>query len=125
MKFPVITLCGSSRFKDDFIRIGEELTLKGNIVISLNLFGHADHKFGNIITPEVKQMLDEIHREKIRMSDKIVVINRDDYIGTSTSMEILYATSMGIPVEYAFPHKTVTNFILDVNDVSFHKFNSD
>ncbi len=33
-KYKVITLCGSTRFKDEFIRVQKQLTLQGNIVIS-------------------------------------------------------------------------------------------
>ena len=40
-KYKVITLCGSTKFKDDFMRVQKELTLKGNIVISVGLFGHS------------------------------------------------------------------------------------
>lgn len=40
-KYKVITLCGSTRFKDDFIKVQKELTLKGNIVISVGLFEHS------------------------------------------------------------------------------------
>ena len=39
--YKVITLCGSTRFKDEFLRVQKELTLKGNIVISVGLFGHS------------------------------------------------------------------------------------
>lgn len=99
-KYKVITLCGSTRFKDEFVKMTEKLTLEGNIVISVGLFGHADNKFGTIITPEVKQMLDEIHKEKIRMSDEIFVINKDHYIGESTKNEIKYAESLGLKVTY-------------------------
>ena len=40
-KFPVITLCGSTRFKDQFLEVQKRLTLEGNIVISVGLFGHS------------------------------------------------------------------------------------
>ena len=39
-RFKVITLCGSTRFKEDYIRVQKELTLAGNIVISVGLSGH-------------------------------------------------------------------------------------
>ena len=39
--YKVITLCGSTRFKDEFMKAQKELTLKGNIVISFGLFGHS------------------------------------------------------------------------------------
>ena len=40
-KYPVITLCGSTRFKDEFMNAQKRLTLEGNIVISVGLFGHS------------------------------------------------------------------------------------
>ena len=43
-KYEVVTLCGSTRFKEDFIKVQKELTLQGKIVISVGLFGHAGDK---------------------------------------------------------------------------------
>lgn len=40
-KYKVITLCGSTRFKDEFMEVQKRLTLEGNIVISVGLFGHS------------------------------------------------------------------------------------
>lgn len=104
-KYEIVTLCGSTKFKDDFIKMQESLTLSGCIVISVGLFGHADDKFGTIITPEIKEMLDDIHKRKIDMSDSIMVINRNDYIGESTRSEIKYALKTGKKVSYMFEHK--------------------
>ena len=87
MKYPVITLCGSTRFKEDFERVNREFTLKGFVVISVGCFGHS----GDTVTEEAKVMLDEIHKQKIDMADAIYVINRDNYIGESTRSEIEYA----------------------------------
>lgn len=86
-KYKVITLCGSTRFKDDFERVNKELTLAGNIVISVGCFGHA----GDTFTEEQKVMLDDIHKRKIDMADAIYVINKNGYIGSSTWSEIKYA----------------------------------
>ena len=99
-KYEIITLCGSTKFKDDFIRIQEELTLQGKIVISVGIFGHADNKFGNEITPDVKLMLDDIHKRKIDLSDSIYVINKNGYIGESTKSEIEYAKMTGKNIYY-------------------------
>lgn len=100
----IVTLCGSTKFKDDFIEAQEFLTLAGMIVISVGLFGHADNKYGNVISQETKIMLDEIHKRKIDMSDSIFVINRDDYIGESTKSEIEYAKQTGKKIKYMFLH---------------------
>ena len=95
-KYKVITLCGSTRFKDDFERINKELTLAGNIVISVGAFGHA----GDTFTEEQKVMLDDIHKRKIDMADAIYVINKDGYIGSSTKSEIQYALRLGKQIIY-------------------------
>ena len=89
--YKVITLCGSTRFKDDFERINKMLSLNGCIVISVACFGHS----GDILTDEQKVMLDDIHKRKIDMSDAIYVINKDGYIGESTKSEIKYAIAHG------------------------------
>ena len=94
--YRVITLCGSTRFKEDFERVNRELTLLGNIVISVGAFGHA----GDTFTEEQKVMLDDIHKRKIDMADAIYVINRDGYIGESTKSEIAYAVRMGKQIIY-------------------------
>jgi len=95
-KYKVITLCGSTKFKEDFERINKELTLAGNVVISVGCFGHSGDKF----TEEEKIMLDEIHKQKIDMADEIFVINKDHYIGSSTRSEIEYAILHDKPVKY-------------------------
>lgn len=96
----IITLSGSTKFKDDFIKMDKQLTMQNNIVISVGLFGHAD----NIpLSLEEKQMLDDIHRRKIDLSDGIVVINPGQYIGESTQREIEYTKSKGKFVLYQEP----------------------
>lgn len=91
MAIKVITLCGSTKFKEDFERVNRELTLAGNIVISVGCFGHS----GDVFSDEQKEMLDEIHKRKIDLSDAIYVINKNGYIGTSTANEIEYAKVHG------------------------------
>ena len=94
--YKVITLCGSTRFKEDFERVNRELTLLGNIVISVGCFGHS----GDTFTEEQKVMLDDIHKRKIDMADAIYVINKDGYIGSSTRSEIEYAKKHGKQIIY-------------------------
>lgn len=92
-KYNVITLCGSTKFKDDFIREQKRLTLEGNIVISVGLFGHSGDD--EVWTDNVKEMLDDMHKRKIDMADEMFVINKGGYIGSSTKSEIEYATKTG------------------------------
>lgn len=95
-KFNIITLCGSIRFKEEFLKVQERLTLKGNIVFTPNFFNN----FKGEMSIEMKRMLDEMHRQKIDMSDEIYVINVNGYIGESTKSEIEYAISNGKKVKY-------------------------
>lgn len=96
-KFKIITLCGSTKFKTQFIEQQRKLTLEGNIVISVGMFGHADNE---PITDEIKTMLDEMHFRKIDIADEIFVINVGGYVGFSTKREIEYAESMGKGINY-------------------------
>lgn len=104
-KYPVITLCGSTRFKDEFIKTQKKLTLEGNIVISVGLFGHSgdDEVWDGMdegTLSRTKEMLDDMHKRKIDMADSIYVINPDGYIGESTRSEIKYAIEHGKRVDY-------------------------
>lgn len=104
-KYKVITLCGSTRFKDQFLETQKKLTLQGNIVISVGLFGHSGDQevWENMeegTLTKTKQMLDDMHRHKIDMADEIFVINVGGYIGASTQSEIAYALAAGKQVTY-------------------------
>ena len=101
----VITLCGSTRFKDTFMEVQKRLTLQGCIVISVGLFGHAGDE--EVWTEGTKEMLDDMHKRKIDMADEIFVINVDGYIGSSTRSEIEYARKTGKPVRYLEVPRTV------------------
>ena len=103
--YKVITLCGSTRFKDEFLRVQKELTLKGNIVISVGLFGNGgdSETWENMeerTLTKTKEMLDDMHKRKIDMADEIFVINVGGYIGESTKSEIEYAIDNGKKVNY-------------------------
>lgn len=99
-KYPIITLCGSTRFKEQFEEIQRKLTLDGFLVISVGVFSHLEENSQEWLDNETKQMLDDLHKVKIRMSDAIYVINVDQYIGNSTKNEIEFANSFGLPVFY-------------------------
>ena len=99
--YKVITLCGSTRFKDAFIEAQKQLTLEGNIVISVGLFGHSGDE--EVWAEDTKEMLDDMHKRKIDMADEIFVINVGGYIGPSTRSEIEYAIETGKAVRYLEP----------------------
>lgn len=107
-KYKVITLCGSTRFKNQFMEVQKQLTLEGNIVISVGLFGHSGdsevwENMDEGTLAATKAMLDDMHKAKIDMADEIFVINVGGYIGDSTRSEIEYAQAHGKFVRYLEP----------------------
>lgn len=96
-KYKVITLCGSTRFMDIFHKVEHDLTLKGYIVLSVEVF---EKITGEEISKEQIDLLNDIHRKKIDISDAIFVIDMHGYIGEATKSEIEYAESLGKEVFY-------------------------
>ena len=107
-KYKVITLCGSTRFKEAFMETQKQLTLEGIIVISVGLFGHSGDNevwegMDEGTLTKTKEMLDDMHKRKIDMADEIFVINVGGYIGESTKSEIEYARNAGKTIRYLEP----------------------
>ncbi|NRU52451.1 hypothetical protein [Clostridium beijerinckii] len=99
--YKIVTLCGSTKFKDEFMEAQKKLTLEGNIVISVGLFGHSGDN--EVWEKGTKEMLDDMHKRKIDLADEIFVINVNGYIGSSTRSEIEYAIRTGKQVNYLVP----------------------
>ena len=103
--YKIVTLCGSTKFKKEFLEIQKKLTLLGYIVISVGLFGHSGYNevWENMdegTLTKTKSMLDDMHKRKIDLSDMIYVINVGGYTLESTRSEIEYAKSTGKEVHY-------------------------
>ena len=98
LRYKIVTLCGSTRFKEQFMEVQKRLTLEGCIVISVGMFGHSGDE--EVWKPGVKEMLDDMHLRKIDLADEIFVINVGGYIGESTRREIAYAEKTGKKVNY-------------------------
>ena len=92
-----ITLCGSTRFKDQFLEVNKRLTLQGHVVYSVAFFGHADDV---PLTEEQKELIDDVHKRKIDGSDEIFVVDVGGYWGSSTQSEISHAIKTGKEVRY-------------------------
>lgn len=93
-KRKVITFCGSSRFHDLFHKLASEYTLMGWIVLMPHCYYENDSR------PDLKDLLVEIHRDMIKMSDAILVVNKDGYIGNSTKEEIKFAEGLYKEIKY-------------------------
>ena len=103
-KVPIICLCGSTRFTREMLVKQWELTKQGYIVVSWcalpdDYYNGVDK--AHIGDQEgVKAFVDGIHKRKIDISDEVLVIDINGYIGTSTRSEIYYAIKHGKPVRY-------------------------
>lgn len=91
----IVCLCGSTKFKDIFLEIGKNETLKGNIVLIPFVYKEEMN-----INKSQKLLLDKLHKKKIDMSDEIFIVNKDNYIGESTRSEIEYAKKLNIKIRY-------------------------
>lgn len=99
----IVCLCGSTRFKDEFMDANYRETMAGNIVLSVGFYMHAENNtHGQHIgaTPEQKVALDELHKRKIDLCDEVYVLDVNGYIGSSTRSEIDYAVAHDKPVRY-------------------------
>ena len=98
-KRKVVTVCGSTKFKKETLEAIAMLEERGDMVLSVGSFMHADKI---PITQRAKQEFDELHKDKIRCSDYIYVVNPGIYFGESTHLEIQLAKELGLPIEYMF-----------------------
>ncbi len=133
MRYPVVMLCGSTQFKDEFLQVEKDLTLQGYIVLTTGLYDYSGENEVCANTEEstltqTKLMLDEMHLQKIDMSDEIFVINPRDCIGAITRREIDYAFANGKRVRfledekgehYRFPGNQETHVQAIINNISF------
>lgn len=87
----VVTICGSTRFKKEIEAVAHDLTLQNHIVLAPCVFHHMEDEE---MPMELKIRLDNLHKEKINMSDAIFVVNVNGYIGESTYGEIDWANRM-------------------------------
>ena len=98
---PVVCLCGSTRFVDAFNEWRRRLTLQREIVLSIEIVTtQSKDEDPQHSSPEVKEMLDDLHLRKIDLADYVMVLDVDGYIGYSTRKEGEYAQSLGKPIRY-------------------------
>lgn len=92
----IVCLCGSIRFVDQLRAANRDLALAGVIVL-------APGEMDQSITDEQKTALDALHRRKIDLADRVLIVNPGGYVGQSVSGEIAYARATGKPVSFADP----------------------
>ena len=98
MKPKIICICGSTRFKGAFMQAQKDITMDGNIFLTVGIFGHSEDS--EEFNKGTKKMLDKLHLQKIDLADEIYVVNMNGYIGESTRNEIDYAKSLNKQIKY-------------------------
>jgi hypothetical protein len=92
----IITLCGSLKFQKEMMIVAEKMTLESNCILT-PVYPTLD----NIKRTEEQLIkLKEAHFKRIELSDAILVINVNNYIGNSTNLEIEYAKKLGKEIIY-------------------------
>ena len=92
----IITLCGSLKFQKEMMVVAQKMALEGNCILTPTY-----QVIENIeITEEQITMLKEAHFKRIELSDAILVINVNNYIGYSTNLEIEYAKKLDKEIIY-------------------------
>lgn len=107
----VVVLCGSTRFFDTFREANLRLTLAGKIVLSIGCDTKSDADLEAIDgqpIAAVKADLDALHKRKIDLADRVLVLNVGGYIGDSTRSEIEYAEWFEKPIDYLEPALAVS-----------------
>lgn len=98
----IVCLCGSTRFIEAFQEANLRETLAGNIVLSVgcNTKSDKDLMAAGVLSSDIKEDLDELHKRKIDLADEVIILNVGGYIGSSTRSEIDYANTKGKKVSY-------------------------
>lgn len=86
------------KFINEMMDIAEKLELEGNCVL-MPLF-NSNRPNKDSYTEEEGKILDQMHKERIKLADAIIVVNKDNYIGSSTSKEIEFAKSLNKEILY-------------------------
>ena len=92
-----ITICGSMRYVKEMLEVAEKIELQGNVVL-LPLYNPWKKKRN--YTKDEYNILEEVHKERIKLAEAILVVNVDNYIGESTSNEIEFAKKLGKEIIY-------------------------
>ncbi len=95
----IVTICGSMKFKNMMMDIAKDLEIKSKYVVIQCVYSN------NTFTEGERQILADLHYNKIEISDAIYVVNVNGYIGSSTNKEIEYAKKLGKEVMYLDPIK--------------------
>lgn len=98
----IVTLCGSLKFQNEMMKIAQDMALEGYCILTPPVY-----LTSNVINITDKQILKlkEEHLQRIELSDAILVVNVNNYIGESTNFEIEYAQKLDKEIMYYIEQK--------------------
>lgn len=105
----IICLIGSTKFKKEFIEQAQKWTLAGYIVLTVHIFEHADKV---ALKQGTRGDLLKLHKRKIRLADRILVVDVQGYIGDDTKAEIKYALELGKTITYLSGREGIKGSVL-------------
>jgi len=92
----IVTLCGSLKFQNEMMIIAEKMALEGYCILT-PVYPVLEN------TKRTEKQLINLkgeHFKRIELSDAILVVNVNNYIGNSTNLEIEYAKELGKEIMY-------------------------
>ncbi len=101
----IVCLCGSTRFMDAFQAANLRETLAGKIVLTVGCDTKSDAMLH--LSEDVKAMLDELHKEKIKLADEVLILNVGGYVGQSTMSELVFARVWGKRIRWLEPDLSI------------------
>ena len=118
-RLSVVTLCGSKKFIDEFKLVERTLTLDGYIVLSPAIFNHPERL---TMTEDYINTYHMIHDQKVLMSDIVIIVSINGYIGEDTKREIEFAKANNKNIVYLNNIddiiKNTSKFYLDLKEIS-------
>lgn len=102
----IVCLCGSTRFRSEFVDANFRETLAGRIVVTIGCDLRTDAAALGL-TAEAKLTLDELHLHKIELADEVLILNVGGYFGRSTKRELWYAAKIGRAIRWLEPERAV------------------
>ena len=89
----IITIIGRRSNKEEIEKKTKEFSLQGHIVLQPVLCSEEE-------MPRYEDILIDLQKAKINISDKVFVINTHNYISDNEKLQIQYAIATHTPVEY-------------------------
>lgn len=103
-----VVVCGSKRYKAEIKVFCESLSKLGVLVFEPSIqqpIFEDEQIHSEYVTAKLFKGLTLEHFDWVRKSEVCFVYNKDDYVGTSVTMEMAYAAALGKPV-FALSRKT-------------------